>query len=120
MCLSVCNLSYPEWKAPVSYYKVVQIWPGLFVCKQVTVCSGHIWTTLYIVICGLFDSTKFFHIIIQNAQFSKKKVNVYQFFFLIFSAILSKIFSIVRRVHGNIITTVRTYLYNALFIFVGI
>jgi hypothetical protein len=25
---------------------VVQIWPGLFVCKQVTVCPGHIWTTL--------------------------------------------------------------------------
>jgi hypothetical protein len=29
-------------------YKVVQIWPGLFVCKQVIVCPGHIWTTLYI------------------------------------------------------------------------
>ena len=28
-------------------YKVVQIWPGLCVCKQVTVCPGHIWTTLY-------------------------------------------------------------------------
>jgi hypothetical protein len=28
---------------------VVQIWPGLFVCKQVTVCPGHIWTTLYVV-----------------------------------------------------------------------
>jgi hypothetical protein len=28
-------------------YKVVQIWPGLFVCKQVTVCPGPIWTTLY-------------------------------------------------------------------------
>ena len=28
-------------------YKVVQIWPGRFVCKQVTVCPGHIWTTLY-------------------------------------------------------------------------
>ena len=28
-------------------YKVVQIWPGLIVCKQVTVCPGHIWTTLY-------------------------------------------------------------------------
>jgi hypothetical protein len=23
-------------------YKVVQILPGLFVCKQVTVCPGHI------------------------------------------------------------------------------
>jgi hypothetical protein len=30
-------------------YKVVQIWPGLFVCKQVTVCPGHIWTTLYYI-----------------------------------------------------------------------
>jgi hypothetical protein len=29
-------------------YKVVQIWPGLFVCKQVTVCPGHIWTILYL------------------------------------------------------------------------
>jgi hypothetical protein len=28
-------------------YKVVQIWPGRFVCKQVTVCPGHIRTTLY-------------------------------------------------------------------------
>jgi hypothetical protein len=28
-------------------YKVVQIWPGLFLCKQVTVCPGHILTTLY-------------------------------------------------------------------------
>jgi hypothetical protein len=27
-------------------YKVFQIWPGLIVCKQVTVCPGHIWTTL--------------------------------------------------------------------------
>jgi hypothetical protein len=32
-------------------YKVVQIWPGLIVCKQVTVCPGHIWTTLYIYLC---------------------------------------------------------------------
>jgi hypothetical protein len=28
---------------------VVQIWPGLFVCKEVTACPGHIWTTLYIL-----------------------------------------------------------------------
>jgi hypothetical protein len=28
-------------------YKVVQIWPGMTVCKQVTVCPGRIWTTLY-------------------------------------------------------------------------
>jgi hypothetical protein len=31
-------------------YKVVQIWPGQFVCKQVTVCPGHIWTTLYMLL----------------------------------------------------------------------
>jgi hypothetical protein len=30
------------------WYKVVQIWPERFVCKQITVCPGHIWTTLYI------------------------------------------------------------------------
>jgi hypothetical protein len=29
-------------------YKVVQIWPGLIVYQQVTVCPGHIWTTLYV------------------------------------------------------------------------
>jgi hypothetical protein len=29
-------------------YKVVQIWQGLLVCKQVTVCPGHISTTLYL------------------------------------------------------------------------
>ena len=28
-------------------YKVVHIWPGLIVCKLVTVCPSHIWTTLY-------------------------------------------------------------------------
>jgi hypothetical protein len=31
-------------------YKVVQIWQVLFVCKQVTVCPGYIWTTLYLAI----------------------------------------------------------------------
>ena len=31
------------------WYKVVQIWPGLFVCKQVTVCPSHIWTTMYML-----------------------------------------------------------------------
>jgi hypothetical protein len=28
-------------------YKMVQIWQGLIVCRQVTVCPGHIWTILY-------------------------------------------------------------------------
>jgi hypothetical protein len=32
----------------IEMYKVVQIWPGLIVCKQATVCPGHIWTTLYV------------------------------------------------------------------------
>jgi hypothetical protein len=35
---------------------VVQTWPGLIVCKLVTVCPGHIWTTLYkhtILFCPL-------------------------------------------------------------------
>jgi hypothetical protein len=39
----------PHNKRKLFYlYKVVQIWPGRFVCKQVTVCPGHIWTTLCI------------------------------------------------------------------------
>jgi hypothetical protein len=33
--------------AVITQYKVVQIWPGRFVCKQVTVCPGHIWSILY-------------------------------------------------------------------------
>jgi hypothetical protein len=36
-----------EQQPKSSNFKVVQIWPGLIVCKQVTVCTGHIWTTLY-------------------------------------------------------------------------
>jgi hypothetical protein len=35
------------WAKEITY-KLVEIWPGLFVCKQVTVCPGHIWTTLYL------------------------------------------------------------------------
>ena len=31
----------------VVLYKVVHIWPGLFVCKQTGYSPGHIWTTLY-------------------------------------------------------------------------
>ena len=42
--------SYSSNQLPVSKYKVVQIWPGRFVCKQVTVFPGHIWTTLYMYI----------------------------------------------------------------------
>jgi hypothetical protein len=42
------NILVPQFVFNI--YKVVQIWPGLFVCKQVTVCPGHIWTTWYNVI----------------------------------------------------------------------
>ena len=31
-------------------YKVVQIWPGLFVCKSGDISPGHIWTTLYLYV----------------------------------------------------------------------
>jgi len=34
----------------VCIYKVVQIWPGLFVCKSGDISPGHIWTTLYMYI----------------------------------------------------------------------
>jgi hypothetical protein len=48
---------YSLWRPPIEY-KVVQIWPGRFVCKQVTVCPGHIWTTLYMdILYGLTLST---------------------------------------------------------------
>ena len=41
-------------------YKVVQIWQGRFVCKQVRVCPGHIWTTLYYyILCLLITPTCF-------------------------------------------------------------
>jgi hypothetical protein len=42
----------------LSNYKVVQIWPGLIVCKQVTVCPGHIWTTLYSKYLFLLDQNE--------------------------------------------------------------
>ena len=44
---AVRSIALKKIKSIWCIYKVVQIWPGLFVCKQVTVCSGHIWTTLY-------------------------------------------------------------------------
>ena len=33
-----------------SMYKVVQTWPGQFVCKQAAISPGHIWTTLYVYV----------------------------------------------------------------------
>jgi hypothetical protein len=47
------NAAMQTWN-PWLWYKVVQIWPGLFVCKQVTVCPGHIWTTLYMLVLTIF------------------------------------------------------------------
>jgi hypothetical protein len=38
--------SHSQWDKIL--YKVVQICLGRYVCKQVTVCPGHIWTTLYL------------------------------------------------------------------------
>jgi hypothetical protein len=36
-------------------YKVVQIWPGQTVTCLHTNSSGHIWTTLYYVICNVYN-----------------------------------------------------------------
>jgi hypothetical protein len=46
---SPLNKSVHSWHQQMHpfTYKVFQIWPGLIVCKLVTVCPGHIWTTLY-------------------------------------------------------------------------
>jgi hypothetical protein len=61
MCYMPCQSQYSRFNHPndiwwrvkaykfsVCKYKVVLIWPGRFVCKQVTLCPGHIWTTLYL------------------------------------------------------------------------
>jgi hypothetical protein len=46
-----------HWWFIMKLYNVVQIWAGLFVCKQVTVCPGHIWTTLYIFSVVSYEMT---------------------------------------------------------------
>jgi hypothetical protein len=43
--VTIGNTYKLEWSS--GFYKVVQIWPGRFECIQVTVCPGHIWTTLH-------------------------------------------------------------------------
>jgi hypothetical protein len=54
VCVRVCRLMLQLDRIEavstvrLGMYKVVQIWPGLIVCKQVTVCPGHILTTLYV------------------------------------------------------------------------
>jgi hypothetical protein len=47
---------------------VVQIWPGRFVCKQVTVCPSHIWTTLYY--CSCECTTEFWNSFFSYGKFS--------------------------------------------------
>jgi hypothetical protein len=53
-CLPICYLMIKvhtkQGLCIIYIYKVVQIWPGRFVCKQVTVCPGHIWTTLCVCV----------------------------------------------------------------------
>jgi hypothetical protein len=49
LCCFACFVTF-NLKARI--YKVVQIRPGRFVCKQVTVCPGHIWTTLYEILAS--------------------------------------------------------------------
>jgi hypothetical protein len=63
-CFNITPINFPLSSSVdqyVSLYKVVQIWPGRFVCKQVTVCPGHIWTTLYYYMHWDQSVTKKFH-----------------------------------------------------------
>jgi hypothetical protein len=64
----LCSLNYPACKALAPYYKVVQIWPGQTVTCLHTSSPGHIWTTLYIVTCGLSGITICFLIISQTVH----------------------------------------------------
>jgi hypothetical protein len=52
----------------VFMYKVVQIWPGWFVCKQVTVCPGHIWTTLYVYMNELMNERVYVCMYVYHAH----------------------------------------------------
>jgi hypothetical protein len=70
---ATCHPPHPWFDHPNNIYKVVQIWPGLFVCKQVTVCPGHIWTTLYVEyksrsssLCNLLKPPVTFSILSSN------------------------------------------------------
>jgi hypothetical protein len=57
------------WHAKAKY-KVVQIWPGLFVCKQVTVCPGHIWTTFYVAVQRPDSNVKTVHVQAMKRRYS--------------------------------------------------
>ena len=58
-CVWLVNKPVPTVWAPRSVwtdvkYKVVQIWPGQTVTCLHTISPGHIWTTLYLVLTGIF------------------------------------------------------------------
>jgi hypothetical protein len=56
----------------------------------------------HIAICGLADSTRFFHIISKTADFQKTYVE-HKMGILIFSTTVSEIFLILRRIQQDII-----------------
>jgi hypothetical protein len=72
-------------------HKVVQIWPGLFVCKQVIVCSGHIWTTLYMPSClkTLYHFQKLMMIINEEFEIITSLINKIRVFWHVTSCILT-------------------------------
>ena len=71
---SACVALLNQHTNPHSLYKVVQIWPGRFVCKQVTVCPGHIWTTLYFHLWPLWLHHIFWHHLINGEILGGKKL----------------------------------------------
>jgi hypothetical protein len=59
---TLCREIGGSWINAIVMYKAVQIWPGLTVCKQVTVCPGHIWTTSYFkTLSHLQEKTRMTH-----------------------------------------------------------
>ena len=46
--------------------KVVQIWPGLFVCKSSDTSPGHIWTTLDIGVWSFKQKTTNENVLAKN------------------------------------------------------
>jgi hypothetical protein len=63
----------------------------------------------HVVICGPSGSTIFFHIILQTARISKKKVIEHKMCVLIFSTTLAEIFFIIRKIKQDLIINLHTY-----------